>query len=97
MLPTLDTLALVGINHLHVYLLTLRILEKELDPGFAIIRGAFKLGELVPPQNNLGKDQTDEPGKPSKGPWRAVSNALPRWRLPLKDLLNRRSLIRNRW
>lgn len=57
MLPTVDTLSLIVINYLHFYLLTLSIPEKELDPGFAIIRGAFKLGELVPPQYNLGEDQ----------------------------------------
>lgn len=44
--------------YLHFYLLAFGILEKELYPGFPIVRGAFKLRELVSPQYGLqGKDE----------------------------------------
>jgi len=34
-------------------LIALSVLEKEFYPGFPIIRGAFKLRELISPQNGL--------------------------------------------
>lgn len=40
-------------NYLHFYLLALGVLEKEFYPGFPVIRGAFKLRELVSPQYGL--------------------------------------------
>lgn len=44
--------------YLHFYLLAFGILKKELYPGFPVVRGAFKLRELVSPQYCLqGKDK----------------------------------------
>lgn len=39
--------------HLHLYLLALSVLEEQLDPGFPVVGGAFKLGELISPQYGL--------------------------------------------
>lgn len=50
-----DTRSLGGeiINYLHFYLLAVSILEKEFHPGLPIIRGAFKLRELISPKYGL--------------------------------------------
>lgn len=49
--------------YLHFYLLAFGILKKELYPGFPVVRGAFKLRELVSPQYCLqGKDKKHSRG-----------------------------------
>lgn len=39
--------------YLHLDLLALGVLEEQLDPGLAVVGGAFELGELVSPQHHL--------------------------------------------
>ena len=40
-------------HYLHLYLVAFGVLEQQLYPGFPVVRGAFKLRELISPQYGL--------------------------------------------